>query len=110
MIPPVQGPALRWQRAGRRHRWAVDASNATPLRFSAAHGLLMKSSVQITVQQEIPEPTVVLLRLIGGFLALRELQAEADGGAAVAGIVGTGAASRARRRQGCRRGRRSRKQ
>jgi hypothetical protein len=48
-------------------------------------------SVRITVQQEIPAPTVVLLCLIGGFLALRELQAEADGSAAVAGIVATGA-------------------
>jgi hypothetical protein len=90
VIRSVQGPALRWQRAGRRHRWAIDDGDATLLRFSAAHGLL-KLSVRITVQQEIPAPTVVLLCLVGGFLALRELQAEADGSAAVAGIVATGA-------------------
>jgi hypothetical protein len=90
VIRSVQGPALRWQRAGRRHRWAIDDGDAILLRFSAAHGLL-KLSVRITVQQEIPAPTVVLLCLVGGFLALRELQAEADGSAAVAGIVATGA-------------------
>jgi hypothetical protein len=89
VIRSVQGPALRWQRAGRRHRWAIDDGDATLLRFSAAHGLRL--SVRITVQQEIPAPTVVLLCLVGGFLALRELQAEADGSAAVAGIVATGA-------------------
>ena len=90
VIRSVQGPPLRWQRAGRRHRWAIDDGDATLLRFSAAHGLL-KLSVRIMVQQEIPAPTVVLLCLVGGFLALWELQAEADGSAAVAGIVATGA-------------------
>jgi hypothetical protein len=65
---------------------AIDDGDASLLRFSAAHGLL-KSSVRITVQQEIPAPTVVLLCLVGGFLALRKLQDEIDGGAAVAGIV-----------------------
>lgn len=90
VIRMVRGPAFGWRRTGRRHRWAVGAGEATLLRFVAAQGLL-KSSVRITAQPGIPDRTVVLLCLIGGFLALRELQAEADGSAAVAGIVATGA-------------------
>jgi len=38
-----------------------------------------------------PEPTAVLLCLVGGFLSLSSLQADIDGAAAVGGIVATGA-------------------
>jgi hypothetical protein len=53
---------------------------------TAAQGLL-RSWVQITVQQDLPEQAAVLLSVVGGFLALRELQAEVDASAAVGGIV-----------------------
>lgn len=90
VIRTVQGPALGWRRTGRWHRWAIDDGEAILLRFAAEQGLL-RSSVRITVQQEIPEQTAVLLCLIGGFLALRGLQTELDGSAAVGGIVAAGA-------------------
>ena len=44
---------------------------AALLRFAAVQGLL-RSSVRITAQQEMPERTAVLLCLIGGFLALND--------------------------------------
>jgi hypothetical protein len=80
------GPGRRSRRA---RRWSGSAE-ADLLRFSAAQGFL-KSWVQITVQQDLPEQTTVLLSVIGGFLALRELQAEVDASAAVGGIVASGA-------------------
>jgi len=55
-----------------------------------AHQRLIRSSVRITARQELPEPEGLLLCLIGGFLALRNLQAEADGSAAAGGIVAAG--------------------
>jgi hypothetical protein len=90
MIRTVRGPMLWWRRAGRWHRWAIQDGDETLLRFVAAQGWL-RSSVRITAQQEIPEPTAVLLCLIGGFLTLRSLQTETDGAAAVGGIVAAGA-------------------
>jgi hypothetical protein len=99
VIRPVQGPALRWQRAGRRHRWAIDDGDATLLRFSAAHGLL-KLSVRITVQQEIPAPTVVLLCLVGGFLASGSCRPRPTGARPSPGSSQQGPASRAGRRRG----------
>ena len=50
-----------------------------------------QTPVQITVEQDLPEQTAVLLSVIGGFLALRELQAEIDASAAVGGIVAASA-------------------
>ena len=90
VIRLTQGSPMRWHRAGRWHRWAIGSGEADLLRFTATQGLL-RSSVRITSQQEIPEPAVVLLCLIGGFLALGELQAEIDGSAAIGGIVAAGA-------------------
>ena len=90
VIRTVQGPMLRWRRVGRWHRWAMEDGEVALLRFVAAHGLL-RSSVRITAQRDFPEPTAVLLCLIGGFLALRALQSEIDGGTAVGGIVAAGA-------------------
>jgi hypothetical protein len=90
VIRVAQGPPLRWHRTGRWHRWAIGSGEAHLLGFTAAQGFL-RSSVRITAQQDLPEPAVVLLCLIGGFLALRELQAELDGSAAVGGIVAAGA-------------------
>jgi hypothetical protein len=90
VIRTVQGPALEWRRSGRWHRWAIEDGEAALLRFAAVQGLL-RSSVRIMVQHEIPERTAVLLCLIGGFLALRKRQTELDGGAAVGGIVAAGA-------------------
>jgi hypothetical protein len=85
-----QGPAYGWRRRGRWQRWAIGAGQADLLRVTAAQGLL-KSWVQVTVQQDLPAQAAVLLSVIGGFLALRELQAEVDASAALGGIVAAGA-------------------
>jgi hypothetical protein len=85
----VGGPTLRWRRTGPRHRWAIDGGADTLLGF-AAHRRRLRSSVAITAHQELPWPTAVLLGLMGGFLALAALQAEADASAAVPGIVAAG--------------------
>ena len=90
VIRLTQGPPLRWHRTGRWRRWVLGSGETDLLRFTAAQGFL-RSSVRITGQQDLPEQAVVLLCLIGGFLALWELQAEIDGSAAVAGIVAAGA-------------------
>jgi hypothetical protein len=79
-----------WRRSGRWNGWTIGAGEADLLRFTAAQGF--RSWVQITVQQDLPERAAVLLGIIGGFLALRQLQAEVDGtAAAVAEIVAAGA-------------------
>lgn len=62
-----------------------------PLLRVAATQELLRASLRITVQQAMPERSVELLCLLGGFLALRELQAEVDGSAAVGRIVAAGA-------------------
>jgi hypothetical protein len=90
VIRTPDGPALGWRRSGRWQRWTMLAGEADLLHFSAAQGFL-ESWVQITVQQDLPEPAAVLLSVIGGFLALRELQAEVDASAAVGGIVAASA-------------------
>ena len=83
------GEAKSWRRAG-WHRWVIGAGEADLLSLTAVEGLV-RSSVRITAQQDVPEPTGTLLCLIGGFLALRELQAEIDGSAGVGGVVATAA-------------------
>jgi hypothetical protein len=88
--PHPPGPAYGWRRSGRWQRWAIGAGEVDLLRVTAAQGLL-KSWVQVTVQQDLPAQAAVLLSVIGGFLALRELQAEVDASAAVGGIVAAGA-------------------
>jgi hypothetical protein len=85
------GPALRWHRSGRWHRWTIDDRGGPLLGVAAAHRLL-KMSVLVTAQQAVPEPTAVLLSLLAGFLALRSLQEEVHAAAAaVGGIVASGA-------------------
>ena len=49
-----------------------------------------RASVEITASTTVPEQTGLLLCVIGGFAALRELRAEVDSGAAVGGIVASG--------------------
>jgi len=90
VIRTAQEPAYGWRRSGRWHRWTIGVGQADLLRFTAAQGFL-KSWVQISVQQDLPGQAAVLLSVIGGFLALRELQAEIDASAAVGGIVAAGA-------------------
>jgi len=90
VIRTAQGPAYGWRRSGRWHRWTIGVGQSDLLRITAAQGFL-KSWVQISVQQDLPEQAAVLLSVIGGFLALRELQAEIDASAAVGGIVAAGA-------------------
>ena len=89
MIRTPQAPAQNWRRRGRWRRWTIGVGETDLLRFTAAQEFLT-SWVQITVEQDLPEPVAVLLSLIGGFLALRELQAEVDGSAAMGGIVAAG--------------------
>jgi hypothetical protein len=90
LIRTAQGPAYGWRRRARWRRWTIGVGETDLLGFTAAQGFL-KAWVQITAQQDLPEPVAVLLSVIGGFLALSELQAEVDGSAAVAGIVAAGA-------------------
>jgi hypothetical protein len=90
VICTAQGPVYGWRRSGRWQRWTIGVGQADLLGVTAAQGLL-RSWVQITVQQDLPEPVAVLLSLVGGFLALRELQAEVDASAAIGGIVAAGA-------------------
>ena len=90
VIRTSQGPALGWRRSGRWHRWTIGAGEADLLRFTAAQGFL-RSSVRITAQEDLPDQAAVLLCLVGGFLALRELQAEVDASAAIGGMVAAGA-------------------
>jgi hypothetical protein len=88
--PRGGAPALGWRRGGPGHRWVVDGDGGDLLRVAATQGLL-RASVRVTVQRAMPERSLELLCLLGGFLALRELQAEVDASAAVGGIVATGA-------------------
>ena len=85
-----QGPTYDWRRSGRWQGWAIGAGQDDLLRVTAAQGFL-KSWVRVTVQQDLPAQAAVLLSLVGGFLALRELQAGVDAGAAIGGIVAAGA-------------------
>lgn len=89
LIRTTHGSAAGWRRTG-RHQWVIGSGETNLLSLTAVQGL-MKSSVRITAQQDIPEPAGMLLCLIGGFLALQELQAEIDGSASVGGVVATGA-------------------
>jgi hypothetical protein len=89
VIRTTHGSANRWRRTG-RHRWTIGAGEVDLLTLTGAQGLL-KSSVRITAHQDLPEPTGMLLCLIGGFLALQELQAELDGSAGVGGVVAAAA-------------------
>jgi hypothetical protein len=88
LLRMVDGPALSWRSTGWRN-WVIADGDVSLLRFTTAHGLL-RSSAQITVQQELPEQAGVFLGLVGGFLAFRKLQAEIDASAAVGGIVAAG--------------------
>jgi hypothetical protein len=85
-----RGPAYGWRRSGRWQRWAIGAGEADLLHLVAGQGFL-RSWVEITVQQDLPEQAAVLLSVIGGFLALRELQSEVDASVAVGGVVAAGA-------------------
>jgi len=86
VVRTSQGLTGGWRRSGRWHRWAVTAGEADLLHVTAAQGFL-RSEARITVRSDLPGPAAVLLAVIGGFLALRELQAEVDAGAAVGGWV-----------------------
>ena len=83
VIHVIEGHALRWEKAARGNHWAMRDQDGTLLVIAAFHGLL-RSSVHITVARTMPEETVVLLCLIGGYLALSELQHKADLAAATA--------------------------
>ena len=89
VLRPAGGPALRWRRTGPGSRWAIDGAEGALLRF-AAQARLLRSSVRVTAERDLPGRTAQLLSLVGGFLALSALQAATDGAAAVAGIVAAG--------------------
>ena len=79
----AEGHALRWEKTARGNRWAMRDQDGTVLGIAAFQGLL-RSSAQISVERAMPEQTAVLLCLIGGYLALSELQHKADLAAATA--------------------------
>ena len=83
VIHAAEGHALRWEKTARRNHWAIRDQDGTMLVIAAFQGLL-RSSVHISVQRTMPEQTAVLLCLIGGYLALSELQYKADLAAATA--------------------------
>src|SRR5215469_9914206 len=83
VIHTVEGHALRWEKTARGNHWAIRDQDGTLLVIAAFQGLL-RSSVHISVEQTMPEQTAVLLCLIGGYLALSELQYKADLAAATA--------------------------
>ena len=90
IIHTVEGHVVRWEKTARGNHWAMRDQDGTLLVIAAFHGLL-RSSVHITVARTMPEETVVLLCLIGGYLALRELQYKADlAAAAAAAAASTG--------------------
>ena len=82
VIHAIEGHTLRWERTALRNHWAMREQAGTVLSIAASQGLL-RSSVQISVERTMPEQTVVLLCLIGGYLALSELRYKADLAAAV---------------------------
>jgi hypothetical protein len=86
VIRTAQGPPSSWRRSGRWHRWTIATGEADLLHVTAAQGFV-RSWARITAQRDLPEQAAVLLGVIGGFLALRELQAEVDASAAVGGFV-----------------------
>ena len=83
VIHAVEGHALRWDKTARGNHWAMRDQDGTVLVIAASRGLL-RSSVQISVERTMPEETAVLLCLIGCYLALSELQYNADLTAAAA--------------------------
>ena len=83
VIRTAEGRALRWEKTARGNHWAMRDHDGTLLVIAAFQGLL-RSSAQISVERAMPEQTAVLLCLIGGYLALSELQYKADLAAATA--------------------------
>ena len=83
VIHTGEGRALRWEKTARGNRWAMRDQDETVLVIAAFQGLL-RSSAQIRVERAMPEQTAVLLCLIGGYLALSELQYNTDLAAATA--------------------------
>ena len=83
VIHTAGGRALRWEKTARGNHWAMRDQDGTVLAIAAFQGLL-RSSAQISVERAMPEQTAVLLCLIGGYLALSELQHKADLAAATA--------------------------
>lgn len=83
VIHTAEGRALRWEKTARGNHWAMRDQDGTALVIAAVQGLL-RSSAHIRVERTMPEQTAVLLCLIGGYLALSELQYKADLAAATA--------------------------
>jgi len=83
VIHTAGGHALRWEKTARGNHWAMRDQDGTVLVIAASQGLL-RSSVHISAERAMPEQAAVLLCLIGGYLALSELQHKADLAAATA--------------------------
>jgi hypothetical protein len=90
VIHAIEGHVLRWEKTARGNRWALRERGEAVLSVTASQGLL-RSSVRIVVERTMPEETAILLSLIGGYLALSELQSMVDGSAAIGGIVAAAA-------------------
>ena len=77
VIHTAGGRALRWEKTARGNHWAMRDQDRTVLVIAAFQGML-RSSAQISMERAMPEQTAVLLCLIGGYLALGDLQYKAD--------------------------------
>jgi hypothetical protein len=86
IIHATGGRALRWDKTARGNHWAIREQGEALLSVTASQGPL-RSSVRIVVERTMPEETAMLLCLIGGYLALSELQSAVDASAAIGGIV-----------------------
>ena len=83
IIHIIEGHVVRWEKTARGNNWAMRDQEGTLLVIAAVQGLL-RSSVLISAERTIPEQTAALMCLIGGYLALSELQYKADLAAATA--------------------------
>ena len=88
VIHTVEGHVVRLEKTARWNHWAMRDQDGTLLVIAAFQGLL-RSSVHIRAERTMPEQTAALFCLIGGYLALSELQYKAD----LAGATAAAAAS-----------------
>ncbi len=90
VIHAIEGHALRWEKTSRGNHWAIRDQDEPWLVIAAFRGLL-RASVHISVERTMPEETAVLLCLIGGYLALSELQSAIDQSTAITATIAAGA-------------------
>jgi translation initiation factor IF-1 len=83
------GEEFLLQGAGRRHRWEIRRGDNVLIDVTAFQAFV-KASVEFRTNAAVPEETGLLLCVIGGFTALRDLRTQVDAGASVGAIVASG--------------------